>query len=192
MEAEFITSVKDPSKFPDLDLPEVAFVGRSNSGKSSCINGLTCRKSLARSSSVPGRTRLINLFRVADANNAIMLVDLPGFGYSEAGKSTTRQWQQMCQGYLSRPNIVVVLLEDVRRKPDPILADLLATLGSNSRCVMAFTKIDKVKKSQRKKLFAERSKTVAEWGVEQSFFISVMEKPSLDSLRDYILAPSSS
>ena len=104
------------SKFPTYELPEVAFAGRSNVGKSSLINSLLCRKNLARTSSSPGKTVTINFYNV---NNEFFLVDLPGYGYAKASEAERARWGKMIEKYLNkRENLVmVVLLVDIRHEP---------------------------------------------------------------------------
>ena len=113
--AEFITSVAD-KHFYESNMPEVAFVGRSNVGKSSLINFITNRKHLAKTSSTPGKTKLINYFLI---NKAFMLVDLPGYGYAQVSKEEKTNWGDFLEEYLkSSKNLkCVYLLLDVRRTP---------------------------------------------------------------------------
>jgi GTP-binding protein len=114
--AEFAKSATLPSQYPEGKLPEVAFAGRSNVGKSSLINTIARKKNLARTSSTPGCTRLINFFIV---NNDISLVDLPGYGYAKAPIASRREWGPMIETYLkereSLESVIVIL--DVRRHP---------------------------------------------------------------------------
>src|SRR5512141_2173198 len=112
----FIKSAVKPDAYPDPNLPEVAFCGRSNVGKSSLINVLVNRKNLVRTSSTPGRTQLINFF---DVNGTFTLVDLPGYGFAKVPLSVKKEWGPMMETYLSRrPNLRgVVLILDVRRTP---------------------------------------------------------------------------
>jgi len=129
--AEFIKSAVHERDFPKERLPEVAFVGRSNSGKSSLINTLVNRKGLAKTSSTPGRTRLVNFFRI---NNKLTFVDLPGYGYAKVPGSMKSEWQPMIEGYLTdRDNLKgVVLIMDIRRPPEEeeeLLIEFLNSLG---------------------------------------------------------------
>jgi GTP-binding protein len=114
--AEFVTSAVAPEGYPRERLPEVAFMGRSNVGKSSLLNSLLNRGKLARTSSTPGRTQLINFFRI---NKAIMFVDLPGYGYAKVPESVRKQWGPMVENYLaSREELVLsILLIDSRHAP---------------------------------------------------------------------------
>ena len=111
---DFVTGAVRLDQLPETALPEVAFAGRSNVGKSSLINALTGRKTLARTSNMPGRTREINFFLLAER---LMLVDLPGYGYARAAKHQIQRWNQLITKYLKgRPNLCrVCLLIDARR-----------------------------------------------------------------------------
>jgi GTP-binding protein len=148
--AEFVKSATLPSQYPEGKLPEVAFAGRSNVGKSSLINTIARKKNLARTSSTPGCTRLINFFTV---NNEISLVDLPGYGYAKAPIASRREWGPMIETYLkereSLESVVVIL--DVRRHPseqDLTLIDWLRHYEIVPTVVL--TKIDKISRSQAK------------------------------------------
>ncbi len=114
--AEFVTSAVAPEGYPREGLPEIAFMGRSNVGKSSLINSLLGNRKLARTSSTPGRTQLINFFRV---NSAFMFVDLPGYGYAKVPERIRREWGTMVENYLAnRKELVLsVLILDSRHAP---------------------------------------------------------------------------
>ncbi|MCU0584595.1 MAG: ribosome biogenesis GTP-binding protein YihA/YsxC [Desulfobacterales bacterium] len=149
--AQFLTSAARPEQFPAPDLPEVAFAGRSNVGKSSLINTLVNRKKLVLTSSTPGKTRLINFFRV---NDAFMFVDLPGYGYAKVPHVERRGWRPMIERYLTgRESLkAVVVILDVRRTPGPEEVQLLAWLEeSDIPPVLVVTKADKLSKSVRAK-----------------------------------------
>ena len=129
---------------PDLDLPEVAFAGRSNVGKSSLLNRLVRRKAFARVSKTSGRTREINFFKV---NDRFILADLPGYGYAKVSKEQKADWRPLIEGYLGRtPTLAgVVLLLDIRRDPnedDVAMLDFLAEIEVPT--VVVLTKIDKL------------------------------------------------
>src|SRR4030043_236289 len=115
--ADFIKSAVWPPQYPPATLPEIAFVGRSNVGKSSLINVLVGRKSLAKTSDTPGRTQLINFFTI---NEKISFVDLPGYGFAKVARSVKKNWGEMVEVYLSqRSNLaLVVLILDIRRVPN--------------------------------------------------------------------------
>lgn len=133
---------------PEAALPEIAFAGRSNVGKSSLLNRLVRRKKFARVSNTPGRTREINFFRV---NDAFVLVDLPGYGYARISKARRAEWTPLIEGYLSRsPQLRgIVHLLDARHDPtadDLQMLDFLANVGVPT--ILALTKIDKLTRKQ--------------------------------------------
>lgn len=140
---------------PETSLPEVAFAGRSNVGKSSLLNQLVRRKRFARVSNTPGRTREINFFRV---NGRFVLVDLPGYGYARISKEQRAEWKPLIEGYLhsSRELRGIVQLLDIRHEPtsdDRQMIDFLASLGVPT--LFALTKIDKLTRAQRQRRIAE-------------------------------------
>ena len=146
---------------PESSLPEVAFAGRSNVGKSSLLNILVRRKSFARVSRTPGRTREINFFRV---NNTFVLVDLPGYGYARISKAKKAEWRPMIESYLRRTTQLrgMVLLLDIRREPsedDRAMLDFLAELGVPT--IVALTKADKLTKADARENVAKISRTLA-------------------------------
>jgi GTP-binding protein len=129
-------------------MPEVAFAGRSNVGKSSLINVLVNRKSLARTSATPGRTQALNFFSVADR---FYLVDLPGYGYAVASREVKKSWQRMIEIYLShRDNLkAVVVILDIRRDPSKGDMELIQSLkGYQRRVILVLTKSDKLSRHQ--------------------------------------------
>lgn len=149
--AEFIKSAVHEKDFPKERLPEVAFVGRSNVGKSSLINTLVGRKGLAKTSSTPGRTQLINFFRI---NQKLAFVDLPGYGYAKVSVSVRREWGPMIEGYLkNRENLKgVVLIMDIRRPPEEEEEELLEFLDSiGIPSVAALAKVDKLSGNEKAK-----------------------------------------
>lgn len=146
--ARFVTSAVAKAGFPSAALPEVAFVGRSNVGKSSLLNRLAGQRGLAHVSRTPGRTRMVNFFEVA---GRYRLVDLPGYGYARAPEALRRGWEDLVLAYLTgRESLVLnLLLVDARR--DPLANDLraLELLGSSGRPVaVVATKMDKLKSAQ--------------------------------------------
>ncbi len=159
-QAEFVVSATKPAGFPGEGLPEVSFAGRSNVGKSSLINSLLGRKKLAKTSSTPGRTRLINFFRV---NNKYMFADLPGYGYAKVSKKMRQSWQPMVEGYLrSRDDLrVVILIQDIRRIPGKEEIDLIGYLtGMGIPPLVVVTKADKLSRNKRVKPLREISKAL--------------------------------
>jgi len=146
---------------PASDLPEIAFAGRSNVGKSSLLNTLVRRKSFARVSRTPGRTREINFFRV---NNQFVLVDLPGYGYARVSKEKKAEWRPMIQAYLRRTQLLrgIVLLLDIRREPsedDRAMLDFLAEVEVPT--IVALTKTDKLSKAAAATRAGEISQALA-------------------------------
>lgn len=141
--ADFLKSSSDYRQCPGEDKPEFAFIGRSNVGKSSLINALVNRKDLAKTSSQPGKTQMINHFIL---NNEWYLVDLPGYGYAKASKSVRESWNKMIRNYLlKRRNLMTVfVLVDSRLEPQRIDLDFINFLGENSvPLTVIFTKTDK-------------------------------------------------
>lgn len=146
--AEFVTGAAQPSQFPRSVLPEVAFAGKSNVGKSSLINALLGRKHLVKTSSTPGKTREINFFRI---NDAFLFVDLPGYGYAEAPKAVQQGWQLLLESYLTErePLRGVVLIVDARHEPSPLdrrLKDFLASHGVP--VLLVASKADKLSRNE--------------------------------------------
>ena len=143
------------SKIPDNQLPEIAFAGKSNVGKSSLINALMNRKSLARTSSQPGKTQTINFYNI---NHAMYLVDLPGYGYAKVSESERAKWGKMIENYLhtSKQLKAVFLLVDIRHTPganDKTMYDWIVYQGY--RPIIIATKLDKLKRSQVQKALKE-------------------------------------
>ncbi|NPV90173.1 MAG: YihA family ribosome biogenesis GTP-binding protein [Firmicutes bacterium] len=156
--AEFVISAASPSQFPEEGFPELALVGRSNVGKSSLINRLVGRRSLAKTSSTPGKTRLLNFYRI---NNAWHWVDLPGYGYAQVSKSMRRDWQGLIEKYLrNRPQLRgVIQLVDIRHPPtenDRQMFEWLTHWGFP--VVVVATKADKIARGR----WPQHLKTVRE------------------------------
>ncbi len=148
--SQFVTSAAKSSQYPQDRLPEFAFAGRSNAGKSSMINTLLNRKRLVKISSTPGKTQLINFFLI---NEAFMFVDLPGYGYAKVPMAVKRKWGAMVEAYLEqRENLKgLVLLMDIRRLPRQEESDLLGWLNHyRLPSVIVLTKTDKLSKSKQK------------------------------------------
>ncbi len=146
---EFLGSFPSVRAMPPGDLPEIAFAGRSNVGKSSCINALLNRRRAARVSQRPGRTQMLNLFTV---DGVMRFVDLPGYGFAKVPLEVRRRWGPMVEGYLRRREALrlLVLLLDIRRDPSPedlAMARWLA--GRRLPALLVVTKVDKIKRNAR-------------------------------------------
>lgn len=149
--AELETVCSITSKLPENELPEIAFAGKSNVGKSSLINGLLNRKALARTSSSPGKTQTINFYNI---NKELYFVDLPGYGYAKVSQEIKAKWGKMIERYLqtSKQLAVVFLLLDIRHAPsenDRLMYDWIINNGYQP--VIIATKLDKIKRSQKDK-----------------------------------------
>lgn len=172
-QAEFVISNTDIKKCPTEDKPEYAFIGRSNVGKSSLINMLTDKKSLAKTSGKPGKTQLINHFLI---NKSWYLVDLPGYGYASVSKQTRFEFSKFIKKYLlERKNLMCLfVLIDSRLSPQQIDIDFMQWLGENSiPFVMCFTKQDKLSKTQSdKNLRNYQSEMLKKWEEIPQFFLS--------------------
>jgi GTP-binding protein len=163
-EALFVTSARNPSQYPRKDLPEVAFAGRSNVGKSSLINTLLHRRGLAKTSATPGKTRLLNFFVV---NSVLSFVDLPGYGFAKVPERIRRSWESTVEAYLRGRNelrLVIVLL-DARRDPGGHDLQLITWLRHYEiSFAVVVTKIDKVPKSRRTSRIREIASRLEEHG----------------------------
>ncbi len=173
---EFVMSNSDVQKCPKPDRPEYAFIGRSNVGKSSLINMLMQRKKLAKTSSTPGKTQLINHFSVG---NSWYLVDLPGYGYAKVPKKEIKVFEKMIADYvLGRENLVnMFVLIDSRHPPQKIDLEFMEWLGTSGiPFSMVFTKLDKLKKSEvEPKMKAYANKMLESWEELPVHFLSSAE-----------------
>lgn len=149
--AEIVISAVKQEQYPSENIPEIAFAGRSNVGKSSFINMLLNRKKLARTSSSPGKTQTINFYKI---NDQFSMVDLPGYGYARVSKTSKEQWGKMMETYLTHREklIDVLLLVDIRHKPtahDKHMYSWIKHFGFNG--IVIVTKADKISKGQRQR-----------------------------------------
>jgi len=158
LNSEFVKSAVKPQQYPATPFTEIAFAGKSNVGKSSMINTLLQRKAIAKVSSSPGKTRLLNFFKVrfrkkeTDQQGYFMLADLPGYGYAKVSKKERNSWQVMMQQYFaSRLNLgLVVVLVDIRHKADPKDMMMLEMLHQTQQSFLVVaTKADKIAKTKR-------------------------------------------
>ena len=186
--AEFIKSSVSEVQCPAGEMPEFAFIGRSNVGKSSLINFLTGKKNLAKTSVTPGKTRLINHFLI---NGEWYIVDLPGYGYAKAGKKERKQFSQIIKDYINRRMQMhsLFVLIDSRHKPQMIDVEFINLLGNNQiPFVIVFTKTDKLKLSEVQDnanlLTQELKKTWEE--IPVYFFTSVKDKNGKEEILGYI------
>ena len=153
--AEFLTGAVSSRQYPTSLYPELAFVGRSNVGKSSLINSLLNRKKLVKTSQTPGKTQEINFFKV---NDDLIFADLPGYGFSKVPAPVRNRWKKMIESYLLKRKslVAVVLIVDVRRSPSPLDIDLQRWLHAcGVEYIMVATKADKLSQSEINKQVRE-------------------------------------
>ena len=186
--AEFVKSSPRFSDCPDRMIPEYAFIGRSNVGKSSLINHMTNRKKLAKTSSTPGKTQLINHFIIDDS---WYLVDLPGYGWAQTSKKNKAEWKLMIENYLlNRPNLAsVFVLIDSRHEPQKIDLEFIQWLGEEDiPFSLVFTKTDKLGATQLQSNLAGYKKVLREtWeDLPPIFSTSSVNRIGGDKILDFI------
>lgn len=187
--SEFIISNTEVDKCPKEPIPEYAFIGRSNVGKSSLINSLCSRKNLAKTSGRPGKTQLINHFKI---NKEWFLVDLPGYGYAKTSKTTKKAFQKLITNYFKERKqlISAFVLVDIRHAPQPIDLDFMEWLGTNQiPFSIIFTKADKLKPlAVERNVQGYLKKMEAElWEeVPPHFISSSLHKTGMDNILSYI------
>ena len=184
-EARFIVSNTDVKKCPEPNLPEYAFIGRSNVGKSSLINKITNKKSLAKTSGKPGKTRLINHFLI---NGEWYLVDLPGYGYAQVPIKERKKLELIIQDYiLNRGNLYsLFVLIDSRHKPQQVDLDFMEWLGINGiPFSIVFTKSDKLKPEEIEiNIKNYENKMFEKWEIMPGYFVSSAETGAAGSRRN--------
>ncbi|MFR1710439.1 MAG: ribosome biogenesis GTP-binding protein YihA/YsxC [Clostridium sp.] len=185
-QAEFKTSAVKPTQYPDDGRCEIAFVGRSNVGKSSLINTLTNRRKLVKVSGTPGKTRLINFFTI---NNKLYFVDLPGYGYAKVSKSEKATWGKMMEQYLvNRPELKkVALLVDCRHKPtgdDVMMYDWIKHYGYE--VIVVATKKDKLTKNELQRSSKVIRETLNLSKEDKILFFSSLKKEGKEELLEEI------
>ncbi|MCG8590440.1 MAG: ribosome biogenesis GTP-binding protein YihA/YsxC [Proteobacteria bacterium] len=174
LNAEIETSAAGRAGWPEEGPPEVAFMGRSNVGKSSLLNRLVGRKALARTSGTPGKTRLLHFFRIERPGGVVRFVDLPGYGYAKVSQAERARWRGMIEAYLGgRPTLrAAILLQDARRDPTEDEVLLLQWLAERRvPAPVAVTKLDKLKareKVRRLRAIEEALPVQADWLVPTS------------------------
>lgn len=188
VKAEFVVSNSDVGKCPAPDRHEYAFIGRSNVGKSSLINMLTNRSSLAKTAAKPGKTQLINHFLI---DESWYMVDLPGYGYARTSKSLRGQFEKLIRDYiLKRENLICLfVLIDCRLEPQQIDLEFMEWLGENGvPFVMVFTKGDKLSVAQRRKNLEHYQEVMLDtWETTPIAFMTSSEKKlGREELLDYI------
>ncbi|WP_025435892.1 ribosome biogenesis GTP-binding protein YihA/YsxC [Peptoclostridium acidaminophilum] len=186
--AEFITSAVEKHQYPAEGLPEIAFVGRSNVGKSSSINTLLNRKGIARISQNPGKTRTINFYKV---NEEFHFVDLPGYGYAKVSKTEQAKWGGIMERYLSdRQELCsIFLLVDIRHEPkedDRIMYEWIKHFGYD--CTVIATKSDKITRGQYQKHKAMIKNKLGLADEEKIILLSSLKKTGIDEVWDEIIS----
>lgn len=186
--ARYVISNADVAKCPATDVPEYAFIGRSNVGKSSLINMLT-RSRLAKTSQTPGKTLLINHFSIN--NDAWYLVDLPGYGYAARGKEQRRQFRKMIDAYIlhRRQMALLFVLIDIRHKPQKIDLEFMEWLGENEvPFAIVFTKADKLGVNAAQKSVEDYCRELRkQWEELPAIFVTSSERPrGREDILDYI------
>ncbi len=186
--AKFVISNTDIRKLPKPDKPEFAFIGRSNVGKSSLINMLVNNRKLAKTSSVPGKTRLINHFLI---NDLWYLVDLPGYGYAKISKTEREKWRKFIDAYIfNRKNLLsLFVLADIRHNPQQIDIDFINKLGEMQLpFAIIFTKSDKLSKIELSKNISNYKEKLQEtWEqIPPVFVSSSIKKTGKEQILRYI------
>lgn len=183
--ADFKSSYGLSSQLPESDRPEIVFSGRSNVGKSSLINKLCNRKSLARVSSTPGKTATINFYDI----DTVYFVDLPGYGYAKVAQAERQRWNKLINSYFNqtRSNALLVQLLDSRHAPSADDETMLEYLWHHEvSFVVALTKADKLKKSQYEAVVAQFAEHCAPYGCQSVILTSAGNGYGMDTLREAI------
>lgn len=186
METRYITSAAKPEQLPANTLPEVAFVGRSNCGKSTLINALLGRRQLARTSRTPGQTKMINFFGRGPDH---WIADLPGYGYHKAAYEDARSWQALVSAYMRRPNIRHILfLIDIRREWSQDDLSFVYDLGRQLPVLVVLTKADKLNRNQVEQAKRAARSALEEWQVsfEDVVAISSSKKQGVEELQQVV------
>jgi GTP-binding protein len=188
MDCRYITSALKPEQLPDFEQPEVAFIGRSNAGKSSLINALLGRRTLARKGRTPGQTQMINFFSV---NDKMVVADLPGFGFSAIDKNVAEKWQPLVEAYVRRINIrEFMFLVDCRRELTDVDDELMFLLGRQLPLYVLLTKTDKISRQALLTRVQKLTKELDAKGiaVRKIVGVSSMKQTGLDEVRADLFA----
>ncbi len=184
---KFLKSVFDLNQLPPPELPEIAFLGRSNAGKSSLINAFLNRKNIARVSSTPGFTKSLNFFRI---DNKFFLVDLPGYGFAKVPLKLKQKWKYLVEGYLKsiRDFRLLILIFDIRKTPDKLDQSLIKFVNHcrKTYCIV-LNKIDTLSKNEIKKQTQIYKKIFSIPENFPLFLISCKTKEGIEPLRKFIL-----
>ena len=186
-QAKFVASYGTSKQLPASKHPEVAFVGRSNVGKSSLMNKLFGRKGLVKVSQKPGKTTTVNFFSVDDVD----FVDLPGYGYAQVSKSERARWKELIEGYFTqdRRHALTVALVDIRHDASKLDIEMIGFLTAHEiPHIIAFTKADKLSRNQRSKQVSALCKQFAQVGAGDVYFVttSAEKGDGIDDLRAII------
>lgn len=183
--AEFKAAYGRSTQIPESVLPEIVFSGKSNVGKSSLINKLLCRKSMARVSAKPGKTATINFFSLKEAD----LVDLPGYGYAKVSQDEKKRWAELVEGYFAQERNIALVVQicDMRHTPtenDMTMIDFLYRSGYNF--IVALTKMDKLKKTQQELRMKELKEELSDYPDIRLFPCSSENGTGIDEIRKAI------
>jgi GTP-binding protein len=198
LQTSYITSAQKAHQLPAYDWPEVAFIGRSNCGKSSLLNALLGRTKLARESSTPGRTQMVNFFNVQKGDKQVILADLPGYGYSATGREVRQHWDELLTAYFARRNIERFLfLMDGRRALTTTGMDdddqtVLRHLGRRKDVplTVVLTKADKMNQAEGAKARAAVAAQLQAWKIrcEELVLVSSLKKKGLADVQRRVVA----
>ena len=183
--AEFKAAYGRSSQIPPSDLPEIVFSGRSNVGKSSLINKLLYRKSIARVSAKPGKTATINFFSMKEAH----LVDLPGYGYAQVSQDEKKRWAELVEGYFAQERDIALVVQicDMRHSPTQNDLDMIDFLYNNQYpFIVALTKLDKLKKSQQQKQLEQIKQELSDYEGIRLFPCSSNDGTGIEEIRSVI------
>ncbi|HLC14796.1 MAG TPA: ribosome biogenesis GTP-binding protein YihA/YsxC [Thermodesulfovibrionia bacterium] len=182
--ADFLYQAASEQEYPPACYPEIAFIGRSNVGKSSLINSILGRKELARISCTPGKTRALNFFKI---NDKFLFVDFPGYGYAKVSKRQRQSWKTLVEGYLKQRQVLrmVILLRDISIPDSPYDEQMKEwLLYYKLPLVEVYTKLDKLKSSERQK----RLNTIDRSAPHRVFAVSAKTGEGLVELKKFIFA----